>query len=306
MTVNFLSFANEKFLQGLKRIERQVIETDIFDQTFCFSNKTKNKIIKDLLSQHEDFISENYDTGFGCWVWKPFLCQRILSELQPNDILVYADSGTEILKESKNELEFFINKVKKNGSLFYAMPFKEKFWTKNIVLTSKYFLSMNNLKNTNQIQATFFILRNDNITKSLVKKWYELCVENDYLFLKDPNRQNEIQAGFKDHRHDQSVLSCMVKKMNLNIYPWDLHIDKSFYFQNSPVLKLAFHPARNPKYESFKINLKKKSFFYYVLKSFIYYIKKNFYLLRGLIEKTNLGVIMIKNLRKLFGRKIEI
>ena len=153
MTVNFLSFANGKFSQALKRIERQVIETGIFDQTFCFSDKTKNKIIKDLLSLHQDFIFENYDTGFGYWVWKPFLCQRILSKLQPNDILVYADSGTEILKESKNELEFFINKVKKNGSLFYAMPFKEKFWTKNIVLTSKYFSSMNNLKNTNQIHS---------------------------------------------------------------------------------------------------------------------------------------------------------
>jgi hypothetical protein len=80
-----------------------------------------------MYRKHKNFLLKNYDTGFGLWVWKPYLCKVILDQLNEGDILVYADSGSEILVDSKNHLNFFINKAIKKGSLFYAMTFKEKF-----------------------------------------------------------------------------------------------------------------------------------------------------------------------------------
>jgi len=82
--------------------------------------------------------------------------------------------------------------------------------------TLKYFnLNENNLiVKSEQLIAGLLMFRKNKVTSKLVKDFYNIAIKNPNLFSDEFN--NGINETFKEHRHDQSILSILRKKNNIN------------------------------------------------------------------------------------------
>lgn len=118
------------------------------------------------------------------------------------------------------------------------MPFQESKWTSPNVIS--YIGSSKKDAASGQISATFFLLKNVNSTRVLIQKWCELAMCNKFNLLSGDS--NIFQwCHFIEHRHDQSILSLLVKKYNhyymcqIDHFSDELYANKLHSIYNAPI-----------------------------------------------------------------------
>ena len=62
-------------------------------------------------------------------------------------------------------------------------------------------------------------------TRNLINEWYNICC--DYHYIDDTPSIIPNHSLYKEHRHDQSILSLLIKKNNL--YNENIIIEKCLY-----------------------------------------------------------------------------
>lgn len=169
----------------------------------------------DLPQSMIDFC-EQHKKGYGFFIWKPFIVEKTLALMDHNDILLYIDGRTYYTGKIIPELdEIIVNKSL--DAIFWKMDgLYEYQFTKGDI-----FHSLNirdkKTKESSQIAATFFIIKNNNRTTELIQAWNRFMNENRVIFIDESSSiPNEI--GFIEKRHDQPVLSLLVKSSkDLNV-----------------------------------------------------------------------------------------
>lgn len=226
------------------RLSNQAKNLKIFDEIIIGNlNFLKRNCFKEY-QHNKKFIIEN-SRGMGYWIWKPILINWVLNNCHKNSIIFYADAGCEFLAEGSESLRYYIKQVSKKNSLFFKLPYNEAQWSKMDLIKHR-MIKLKNPENLNQIQATYFFLKNNKKIKELISKWYFIAFENNYSYLDDSKSKMKNSIYFKEHRHDQSILSCLVHKKKLNIdgYAYYFH-PRLVSFSNSPMRKLFIHSFRN-------------------------------------------------------------
>jgi len=216
----FISFGagNQDYYDAVKRITNQASSLDIFDEVIGYTdNDLKND--KYFWNKHSEFILAN-KRGFGYWLWKPYFIMKKLEQMNDNDILVYADSGCEIPNNNKEKYrQRWVNKFKlvQSDLIIDTLACNgiclEKEWTKMDLIL---YLNMNNplYLNTAQHQGSALIILKCKKIVDLVKEWYNTAC--NYHLLDDTQSIAKNLPCFKEHRHDQSIYSLLVKKYNLH------------------------------------------------------------------------------------------
>ena len=198
--------------------------------------------------EHTEFC-QSHPRGFGHWVWKPFIIYDKLSKIAENDLVIYCDLGCEILLADNKHLQGAINNLNSGYDIsisicqdkadweyeIYSKEFIEKYtppaeefvWTKQYLADRLH--ATPDQMNSPQYQATSIMFKNTPKVREFVAKWLEVCEE--YKTIDDENYDVVNHDQFQDHRHDQSVLSLLLKQSP------HLNIDTSF--------KNAIRMARN-------------------------------------------------------------
>jgi hypothetical protein len=158
--------------------------------------------------------------GSGYWIWKPYIILKKLLEIEEGDILCYNDSKYLWLKNIRQfEADLLSNK---NIGVYKNKPndqtYIEKEWTKfdsialmNIKHENNF---RNNVINTNQVWAGFILLRKTFNSIRFVGEW--LTYVQDYRIVTDsPSIFGPENTSFREHRHDQSILSLLCKKWGI-------------------------------------------------------------------------------------------
>lgn len=202
----FVSFADTRYIKSLERIKS---ETELFgfDERYFLTEK-------DLPKQFfKGFSSKIYRRGFGYWTWKPYIVNKMLEKLDEGDILVYSDAGTQWHISGKNRFEEYINMLSLNTPLLtFQQPFLTKDWTKGDVF--QYICPDTWLKYAMELQlwgGTFF-LRKNKLSVNLLKRWLDIA-DNHKSLMTDVKSKTPNPCGFREHRHDQSVFSLLVKQI---------------------------------------------------------------------------------------------
>jgi len=212
----FVTFGgpSEGYKKRVKEITIQAKNLNIFDEvigfndTYLFQNKEFN-------DQHYNFLINNW-RGFGYWIWKSFIVKKVLSRMNDGDILLYCDAGCELNLNAKNRLYDYINMVKESSSgifnfhLHYNDDYLEYKYTKNDLF--EHLNCDENIKNSNQIIATIFLIKKCKNSINFINEWYNVCCH--YNLIDDSPSITPNCSQFCEHRHDQSVLSCLSKKYN--------------------------------------------------------------------------------------------
>ena len=154
--------------------------------------------------------------GAGFWVWKPYSVKKALEELQEGDYLFYCDSGVFVTKKLAPLIAFM--EQEKQECLFFDLESVEKIWTKRDIFID---LGCDEEKYTESRQrcATYFLIKKTERTEQFIEQWleyaqkYELISDEDNILYHMPNYE-----GFRDNRHDQSILSLLSKKWGYKSY----------------------------------------------------------------------------------------
>lgn len=207
--------------QALDRVRRQAEAFPLIDAVEIFEPS-------DLDSEYFEMFGnlvKDFPRGFGLWSWKPYLVDREIRKLRDGDILIYMDAGCEINPKGERVFAEYLDYTSRNGFLFFSMGLQQRHWTKpnkTLVTPEHYF--------RNQVSAGVFFIKASQESRRFVKTWLSLCASDESFLLKDPEpNQNSHFKGFRDHSHDQSVLSKVVFDAGIEplpdgtyLIPWSL------------------------------------------------------------------------------------
>lgn len=186
---------------------------------------TKSQINKD-----KQFIKDNADIlnqsrGGGYWLWKPYIIHKTLQKLNENDILFYIDSTYYFTEEFS---ELYRNVNKQNILIWKNKPNEESYLFKNwckmdIILKHNLYKEVF-IKNMEICWAGAIVLQKNNTITNLINNWFTICCCKD---ITDSPSEVTNSYDFIDHRHDQSLLSIVLHKYNIQ-----LQLFENRYLQN--------------------------------------------------------------------------
>ena len=224
----FVTFGDgsRDFRAAGRRIARQAVKTKIFDKVYRYDYASLKSNHPDYWRQHNQFILSNRRGG-GYWIWKSFIIQTVLSVLEEDEVLVYCDAGCEI---DERLIENFskINPGDFDATLFEIEGHSNEAWTN--ALTLKALGASPEICKSNQLVATAILIKNNLSSRSLVQEWMRLCHSYGHALVVD--LKNDQRSVFREHRHDQSILSIIARQritndtirakiMGVNFIDWD-------------------------------------------------------------------------------------
>jgi len=209
-----VSFANERFYRSQQILVDSAkkyfdghasFTPDSLDETF----KEKNKQILGL------------KRGCGYWIWKPYILKTVLSKLNDGDGVLYIDSGNLIINDPS--VLFSIAKRDLRGILLFENRdgnptgdvWKNSQWVKadcfNLMKcnTDEY-------KNGIQVDGSYGVYIKTDFCMTFLDEYLSYC-QDSRIVTDEPNTTGENCSDFKDHRHDQSILSLLAIKYMLPI-----------------------------------------------------------------------------------------
>ena len=151
--------------------------------------------------------------------WKPYIINKTLKNINENDILFYIDSKyyftkkfSELYKSLFNE-DFLIWRNKPNEESYYL-----KNWCKMDVIHKYNVYEEVFEKNMESCWAGAMIMRKTNNVINIIQEWLTMCCSENIT--DTPSIiQNSIE--FKDHRHDQALLSIVLWKYKIPLYTFE-------------------------------------------------------------------------------------
>jgi len=213
----------KKYLITYTTPDRDHVQTDLKDRCsekgVVYIRYTLERL------QSTSFYSDNkpildLNRGAGYWLWKPYIIHETLCEMQDGDILLYHDIGDVVDLNIFDYLQHSMNKD--NYCLVLENKFPHGEWTKRDCFhymdcdTEEYW-------NATQVEAGLSAWLKNKSSINFCKEWLRFC-KIPGLLTDAPNTCGKDNLPrFKDHRHDQSILTNLVLKTNPKIsnpYLW--------------------------------------------------------------------------------------
>ena len=154
----------------------------------------------------EAFVAKNKaildaKKGAGYWLWKPYIVLKTLQQIPENSLMIYLDSGVKII----NPLDRFVNKLGDADIMLVSNVGLNKEYTKRDLFK---IMNMDNeaARETKQLNGAMFMMRNTARAREFVQKWLDIG-QIDGAITDAPSADEYPE--FKEHRHDQSILSLL-------------------------------------------------------------------------------------------------
>ena len=166
------------------------------------------------------------ERGGGYWLWKPYIINEVMNQINHGDIIYYLDSKYYFIEPFKKLLyklrlnDIIVWKNKPNEQVWYM-----KNWCKMDVILKYNMYDTVFHKNAEDCWAGSIIIRKTTKTSQYIKEWLYMC---SYENITDSPSISTNSEFFSEHRHDQSLLSIIIHKYNI-----PLHYFEKRYLQNS-------------------------------------------------------------------------
>jgi hypothetical protein len=159
--------------------------------------------------------------GAGYWIWKPYLILRKLNEIQDGDYLMYVDSGAYLGKDVDDILRMINHKGLLTFSLGAVGDHQNSMWTKGDcfhAINRDFHHHEDSFKDNLQILASFLCIRKCPAAVSFIETWLRYCLMEN-LVTDSPSVAKPNFPDFKEHRHDQAILSLLVYNLDIMYLP---------------------------------------------------------------------------------------
>jgi hypothetical protein len=224
--INLVTFGDKRMELSAKRFKEQAMAINFFDEIYI---SNEDNLLPQFIKKMRKYLIYG-SRGFGYWCWKPQIILQVLETMQNNEILIYSDMGAHINNNqiAMQTLNEYIEKVKvsKTGVLISALGgHPEYIWTTGDLFEFFGVYENENFTKTLQRPSGFLVILKNEISLNIIKEWKNVY-KSFYLVTDIPSIKSNFE-GFKENRHDQSIISLISKKYNVDTI--------SYNFQNENV-----------------------------------------------------------------------
>ena len=206
------------------RLKKEILGLDPDAQVYLFDETDIAVEIKGLDQTFLEFANAN-PRGFGLWVWKPWLILEVMKNAQEGDIVFYLDAGCTVHASNKSRLRYesYLDHIRTHGSLHFNLDDGEIYWTKREVV--EYFQLSKSELNSGQVMASVqgYLVKLEQ--QRFVETWLGACTLDSGRLIRDVVSRVGEDQRFIEHRHDQSVFSCLVKRNGSPNFP-----DETYFY----------------------------------------------------------------------------
>lgn len=213
MKTHLITFYNSNFYEEERKITCNAVG-HYFDY---YKHYTFEDIDQKFIEDNKDIFS--YSKGCGYFIWKPYVILNYITKyVDDGDLLVYMDTNqsfddtiwNSIPKHLENNIIYVLRNIRPNEGICHP----QTTWTKRdcFVLmgcdSEKYW-------NSYQVQANVIAVKKNKESLDFLNEWQNSCLDINVISDKPnicglPNFPN-----FYEHRYDQSVLTNLITKYNI-------------------------------------------------------------------------------------------
>ena len=211
MKIALTSYATGKFLPYQKELNESATRWGIAE---IFSYGRGELEDSEFYRENKSILDE--PCGAGLWAWKPFFILKALEHLGEGDLLLYCDSGSRIVQDPSPL--FKIGTEQPAGLvLFDARPLTNRQFTKR-----ECFVEMGcdreEYWDATKVIATALLVRKCSSSLKMIEEWQGFCRARAAIANERVHPEILELPGYIQHRNDQSILSVLAKKYNLETY----------------------------------------------------------------------------------------
>ena len=215
----FLTFGSTRYNAVRDQLAGNATSCDdgrMFSRVFNYT-ESYTKGLPDYKTIMEPLI-KLHPRGWGYWSFKSVLVLHTLERMDPDDVLLYVDADLQLDCQLGREAVLYAWKSLLEGRdnpkdiLAFQNGHPERLWTKGD--TFDHFGARNDsaVFGTSQTSGGVFFLRKTRSSVEVMRRWLGTFGPQTLHIVSDAKSKAPNFPGFHSHRHDQSVLSVMLKQ----------------------------------------------------------------------------------------------
>jgi len=211
-----ITYGTNKYHNSKFRLENEVKRLNMFDEIKLFD---KGKLSNEFKEKYNDVLNLQHGDGF--WIWKFDIIKQELDKINDGDYLVYLDAGCAINLQGIERLNEYFDMLNKSeyGIISFEQTFRESDWTTKRIFDYFNVKYDSDIGKSGQYWAGALIMQKKEHSVKIIDEVYKVLNDDMKLFTNEygslHNKTNQ-HPGFKDNRHDQSILS-LVRKIHGSI-----------------------------------------------------------------------------------------
>jgi len=200
--IKVVSFAKGNFTNSQRKLNEVLKSYNI-----NFISCGECDLSMQFLEEHKNLFKHR--RGFGYWIWKPYIILEELKKLKDDEILVYLDS-TDL--PSRYFFDLVTKHLESSDIFLVNRGYRHSEWTKRDCFV---LMGCDSQFYHDSVQLEAGVIGLKKGATPIIEKWYNLC-KDERLLTDIPNSCGLSNLpGFKDHRHDQSILTNIAISMKL-------------------------------------------------------------------------------------------
>jgi hypothetical protein len=225
-TLDLVTFGGglSKYRRAMRRLGREAAVSGAFSRVSGFTDRDLFRRFPAFCRTHSDILRWNV-RGFGYWIWKPFLIRQVMNDSSA-DVVAYIDSGCTLnlpTPTQRSRLDDYAAIAASTGLLAFQLSCLERVYCKSDT-ANRIGLTEAQLA-TGQYMATAMMFRRSRAMAEFVEEWCAIMAEESHRFCNDAPSASPEHPDFVEHRHDQSVFSCLAKREGFAAIP-----DETFFW----------------------------------------------------------------------------
>lgn len=200
-----ITYGNGAFKLQLELNKKSALEVGQVDEHYIYGPEDIDPEFKE---KNKKILSSF--RGNGLWLWKPYFIYKTFKEkLREGDYIIYTDAGILYMNSTYQIIDFL--KEQNAEMWFNRLDLKEKIFSKRdaFILMG---VDMPFYSETYQYMGGIQIYRKSKYTEKFIEQL--LFYSQDERIISDRSNKLGLEnyEGFKENRHDQTVLSLLIKK----------------------------------------------------------------------------------------------
>lgn len=200
-----------KFLENQARLNKSAQKQGI---DHIISWKWPELAATSFYAENEEYLNKNrFENGA---VWKPFIVQQLLQEIEYGDIIFYYDCGAYTINRPVNILTNLC--IRNGGTLFHEWGEKNFKYTKRDAFV---YMDCDSPRYHNAValQNTWFLLQKNNFTVKFTHEWLKYNLDERIAsYVKSNTCGLPDILGFVENRGDQSIFTNLATKYRVHTF----------------------------------------------------------------------------------------
>lgn len=193
------------------QVQRVKDSLSVFDEVIHY---TRDWLIQtDFYREHKKIL--DYERGGGYWLWKPFIILETLNRINEGDVVFYQDAGDHVRARIITAIrDHMVN----HDHIVHEWGFPTMYFYNRQATKRDCFILMDcdepKYYNEKHVEAGTIAFKNTAFNRYFMGEWIKYC-GMEQAVTDSENIHGENFPDFRFHRHDQSVLTNLLIKHNM-------------------------------------------------------------------------------------------